>query len=110
MLRGLGYGNDTYLYVASGEVYNGEVSLAPLKALFPNYFTKDTLTAESELQPFRDYSSRMAAVDHVVCSLSDVFVTNNNGNMAMILAGERYHHQLPISSSDLHRFFSRLKL
>lgn len=89
MLRALGYGKDTYLYVASGEVYNGEDSLAPLKALFPNYFTKETLARKEELEPFTQYSSRMAAVDYIVCSQSDVFVTNNNGNMARILAGER---------------------
>lgn len=90
MLRALGYGNDTYLYVASGEVYNGNVSLAPLKALFPNFVTKETLTKKKELKPFRKFSSRMAAIDYIVCSQSNVFVTNNNGNMARILAGERY--------------------
>jgi hypothetical protein len=89
MLRALGYGKDTYLYVASGEIYNGEASLAPLKALFPNFFTKDTLATNEELKPFAKFSSRMAAVDYVVCSQSDVFVANNNGNMARILAGER---------------------
>ncbi len=90
MLRALGYGKDSYLYVASGQVYNGEASLAPLKALFPNFFTKDTLVTRQELQPFAKFSSRMAAIDYVVCSESDVFVANNNGNMARILAGERY--------------------
>lgn len=89
MLRALGYGNDSYLYVASGEVYNGEASLAPLKAMFPNYYTKDTISNQKELQPFLKYSSRMAAIDYIVCSGSDVFVANNNGNMARILAGER---------------------
>lgn len=89
MLRALGYGNDSYLYVASGEVYNGEASLAPLKALFPNYFTKDTISSQMELKPFKRFSSQMAAIDYIVCSQSDVFVANNNGNMARILAGER---------------------
>lgn len=89
MLRALGYGNDSYLYVASGDVYNGEASLAPLKALFPNYYTKDTISSQMELQPFTKFSSQMAAIDYIVCSESDVFVANNNGNMARILAGER---------------------
>lgn len=89
MLRALGYGNDSYLYVASGDVYNGEASLAPLKALFPNYYTKDTISSHMELQPFTKFSSQMAAIDYIVCSQSDVFVANNNGNMARILAGER---------------------
>ncbi|XP_002986571.2 protein ROOT HAIR SPECIFIC 17 [Selaginella moellendorffii] len=92
MLRALGFGNDSYLYVASGEVYGGEESLAPLKALFPNYFTKETLTTKEELQPFLHYSSRMAALDYIVSDESNVFVTNNNGNMARILAGRRRYY------------------
>ncbi|XP_073392906.1 protein ROOT HAIR SPECIFIC 17 isoform X3 [Physcomitrium patens] len=89
MLRALGYGNNTYLYVASGDVYNGEASLAPLKALFPNFYTKELLANQVELTPFANFSSRMAAIDYIVCSRSDVFVANNNGNMVRILAGER---------------------
>lgn len=89
MLRALGFGSDSHLYVASGEVYGGESTLAPLKALFPNYYTKDTLATKEELEPFFSYSSRMAAIDYIVCDQSDVFVTNNNGNMARILAGRR---------------------
>ncbi|KAH7373188.1 hypothetical protein KP509_17G043200 [Ceratopteris richardii] len=89
MLRALGYGSDTYLYVASGEIYGGETALAPLKQMFPNFFTKDTLSTKDELRPFSAYSSRLAAIDFVVCDQSDVFVTNNNGNMARMLSGRR---------------------
>ncbi|PHT92752.1 hypothetical protein T459_00634 [Capsicum annuum] len=88
MLRALGFKNDTYLYVASGEIYGGEKTLQPLRALFPNFYTKEMLAGE-ELQPFLPYSSRLAAIDYIVCDESDVFVTNNNGNMAKILAGRR---------------------
>ena len=96
MLRALGYGSDVHIYVASGEVYGGEESLAPLKALFPHFYSKDTIATKEELEPFASYSSRMAALDFLVCDESDVFVTNNNGNMAKILAGRRYskHHLL----------------
>nr|GMD43611.1 O-fucosyltransferase 16 [Ipomoea batatas] len=89
MLRALGYGRDAHIYVASGEVYGGEETLAPLKALFPNFHSKDTITTKEELAPFSRFSSRMAALDFIVCDESDVFVTNNNGNMAKILAGRR---------------------
>ncbi|MCD7455307.1 O-fucosyltransferase 29 [Datura stramonium] len=88
MLRALGFKNDTYLYVASGEVYGGEKTLQPLKELFPNFYTKE-IVARDELKPFLPYSSRLAAIDYIVCDESDVFVTNNNGNMAKILAGSR---------------------
>ncbi|TXG51158.1 hypothetical protein EZV62_023682 [Acer yangbiense] len=88
MLRALGFANDTYLYVASGEIYGGEETLRPLRELFPNFYTKEML-ANEELKPFLPFSSRLAAIDYIVCDESDVFVTNNNGNMAKILAGRR---------------------
>ncbi|KAF5734907.1 hypothetical protein HS088_TW15G00404 [Tripterygium wilfordii] len=88
MLRALGFTNDTFLYVASGEIYGGERTLRPLRELFPNFYTKEML-ANEELKPFLSYSSRLAAIDYVVSDESDVFVTNNNGNMAKILAGRR---------------------
>uniref|UniRef100_A0A5B7BL27 O-fucosyltransferase family protein n=1 Tax=Davidia involucrata TaxID=16924 RepID=A0A5B7BL27_DAVIN len=89
MLRALGFGSDVDIYVASGEVYGGEETLAPLKALFPNFHSKETIASREELAPFSTFSSRMAALDFIVCDESDVFVTNNNGNMARILAGRR---------------------
>ncbi|PON93035.1 O-fucosyltransferase [Trema orientale] len=88
MLRALGFGNDTFLYVASGEIYGGEETLRPLRELFPNFYTKE-MFANEELKPFLPFSSRLAAIDYIVCDESDVFVTNNNGNMAKILAGRR---------------------
>ncbi|KAL5701285.1 O-fucosyltransferase 29 [Ranunculus cassubicifolius] len=88
MLRALGFKNDSYLYVASGEIYGGEETLQPLRELFPNFYTKEMLAIE-ELKPLLPYSSRLAAIDFIVSDESDVFVTNNNGNMAKILAGRR---------------------
>ncbi|KAL1371175.1 hypothetical protein AAHE18_01G112800 [Arachis hypogaea] len=88
MLRALGFANDTYLYVASGEIYGGDETMQPLKDLFPNIYTKEMLAGE-ELKPFLPFSSRLAAIDYIVCDESNVFVTNNNGNMAKILAGRR---------------------
>ncbi|KAI3687223.1 hypothetical protein L1987_80917 [Smallanthus sonchifolius] len=88
MLRALGFNNDTYIFGAFGEIYGGEATLQPLRKLFPNFYTKETL-ANQELQPFLPFSSRLAAIDYIVCDESDVFVTNNNGNMAKILAGRR---------------------
>jgi len=89
MLRALGYSKDVHIYVASGEIYGGARTLAPLKALFPNLHTKETISSKEELAPFSKYSSRMAALDFIVCDESDAFVANNNGNMAKILAGRR---------------------
>ena len=89
MLRALGFKNDTFIYVASGEIYGGEETLRPLRELFPNFYTKEMLAGE-EIQPLLSFSSRLAAIDYIVSDESDVFVTNNNGNMAKIIAGRRY--------------------
>ncbi|CAJ1973152.1 unnamed protein product [Sphenostylis stenocarpa] len=109
MLRALGYGSDVHIYVASGEVYGGERTLAPLKALFPNYHSKETIATKEELESFSSFSSRMAALDFIVCDESDVFVTNNNGNMAKMLAGRRryFGHKPTIrpNAKKLYRLF-----
>uniref|UniRef100_A0A2P2JMI4 O-fucosyltransferase family protein n=3 Tax=Rhizophora mucronata TaxID=61149 RepID=A0A2P2JMI4_RHIMU len=109
MLRALGYGSDAHIYVASGEVYGREMTLAPLKALFPNFYTKETIASKEELEPFSSFSSRMAALDFIVCDESDVFVTNNNGNMARMLAGRRryFGHRRTIrpNAKKLYRLF-----
>ncbi|GKC08337.1 GDP-fucose protein O-fucosyltransferase, partial [Tanacetum coccineum] len=87
MLRALGYSKDVHLYVASGEVYGEDETLAPLRELFPNIYSKDTIATKDKLEPFSTFSSRMATLDFIVCDESDVFVTNNKGNMANILVG-----------------------
>ncbi|KAL8128754.1 LOW QUALITY PROTEIN: hypothetical protein V2J09_017909, partial [Rumex salicifolius] len=110
MLRALGYGSEVHLYVASGEVYGGEASLAPLKSLFPNFHSKDTIASKEELEAYSKFSSRRAALDFIVCDESDVFVTNNNGNMAKILAGRRryFGHKPTIrpNGKKLYRLFA----
>ncbi|GJY61032.1 ribonuclease H-like domain-containing protein [Tanacetum coccineum] len=97
MLRALGYSKDVHLYVASGEVYGGDKTLAPLRALFPNIHSKDTITTKDELKPFSTFSSHMVALDFIVCDESDVFVMNNNGNMEKKLVGRRVQGAVPLA-------------
>ncbi|XP_006365316.1 uncharacterized protein At1g04910-like [Solanum tuberosum] len=110
MLRALGFGKDVHIYIASGEIYGGEKTLAPLKAFFPNFYTKETLASKEELAPFSSFSSRMAALDFIVCDESDVFVSNNNGNMARMLAGRRryFGHKPTIrpNAKKLYKMFT----
>ncbi|KAL3845390.1 hypothetical protein ACJIZ3_002793 [Penstemon smallii] len=107
LLRALGYDKHTHIYVASGEIYGGEETLAPLKALFPNFYSKDTIASKEELELFSSFSSRMAALDFVVCDESDVFVTNNNGNMAKILSGRRrYFGHKPTIRPNAKKLYS----
>ncbi|MBA0801755.1 hypothetical protein Gohar_012103 [Gossypium harknessii] len=72
MLSALGFENDAYIYVASGEIYGGEETLEPLKDLFPNLYTKEIL-ANEDRKPFLPFSSCLAAIDYIVCDESDVF-------------------------------------
>ncbi|XP_020253155.1 uncharacterized protein At1g04910-like isoform X1 [Asparagus officinalis] len=89
MLRGMGFDNTTSVYVASGKIYNAEKYMSPLRQLFPLLETKETLASADELAPFKDYSSRLAALDYTVCAKSEVFVTTQGGNFPHFLMGHR---------------------
>lgn len=104
LLRALGFKNDTFIYVASGDIYGGEATLQPLREIFRNFYTKEMLASE-ELKSLMPFSSRLAAIDYIVSDESDVFVTNNNGNMAKILAGRRYDYKLRVY---IWRFLSKI--
>lgn len=53
MIRGMGFGNTTTIYVASGKIYNAQKYMAPLRQLFPLLETKETLASADELAPFK---------------------------------------------------------
>ncbi|XP_047314064.1 O-fucosyltransferase 11-like [Impatiens glandulifera] len=89
MLRGMGFGNDTPVYLASGKIYQEELYLAPLKKMFPLLQSKESLTSTDELASFEGYSSRLAALDYMVCLSSEVFVTTQGGNFPHFLMGHR---------------------
>ncbi|XP_061366018.1 protein ESMERALDA 1-like isoform X1 [Gastrolobium bilobum] len=89
MLRGMGFTKNTSIYLASGKIYNAEKTMVPLLEMFPNLHTKETLASEQELAPFKNYSSRMAAIDYTVCLQSEVFVTTQGGNFPHFLLGHR---------------------
>nr|XP_029118394.1 O-fucosyltransferase 9 isoform X2 [Elaeis guineensis] len=89
MLRGMGFDNNTSVYVASGQIYNAEKFMAPLHQLFPHLETKDTLASTDELAPFKGHSSRLAALDYTMCANSEVFVTTQGGNFPHFMMGHR---------------------
>lgn len=113
MLRGMGFSNNTAIYLASGRIYKAEKNMAPLLEMFPLLQTKETLASDEELSPFKvcrmvvffpclfnyllfkttlclqDFSSRMAAIDYSVCVHSEVFVTTQGGNFPHFLIGHR---------------------
>ena len=89
MLRGMGFDNTTFLYVASGKIYNAAKYMGPLRQMFPLLQTKDTLALSEELAEFEGYSSRLAALDYTVCVQSEVFVMTQGGNFPHFLMGYR---------------------
>ncbi|RDY04941.1 hypothetical protein CR513_11275, partial [Mucuna pruriens] len=89
MLRGMGFDNNTSIYLASGKIYHAERYLAPLIKMFPNLYTKESLATSDELAPFMGYSSQLAALDYTVCLSSEVFVTTQGGNFPHFLMGHR---------------------
>ncbi|KAL8162429.1 hypothetical protein V2J09_013918 [Rumex salicifolius] len=89
MLRGMGFDNNTSIYVASGKIYKAEKYIAPLRQLFPLLETKESLATPEELAPFQGHSSRLAALDYTVCLYSEAFVTTQGGNFPHFLMGHR---------------------
>ncbi|CAN6583914.1 unnamed protein product [Malus baccata var. baccata] len=89
MLRGMGFDNSTLIYLASGKIYWAEKHLAPLLKMFPYLHTKKSLATPDELAPFEGYSSRLAALDYMVCLFSEIFVTTQGGNFPHFLMGHR---------------------
>lgn len=53
MLRGMGFNKSTYIYLASGEIYDANRTMAPLLEMFPNLQTKEMLASEEELAPYK---------------------------------------------------------
>lgn len=52
MLRGMGFDNNTSIYIASGKIYQAEKHLSPLLEMFPLLYTKESLATPDELAPF----------------------------------------------------------
>ncbi|KVH93586.1 GDP-fucose protein O-fucosyltransferase [Cynara cardunculus var. scolymus] len=92
MLRGMGFANTTPIYLASGKIYQAGKNLAPLRKLFPLLHTKELLATPNELASLKGYSSRLAALDYIVCFFSEVFVTTQGGNFPQFLMGHRKFH------------------
>lgn len=92
LLAGLGYDNETAVYIAAGEVYGGARRMAGFEELFPRSFTKRTLASADELAPFEAHTSQLAALDTYVAAQSDVFAYGHTGsNFPKIVSGLRLY-------------------
>ncbi|KAH7438515.1 hypothetical protein KP509_04G018300 [Ceratopteris richardii] len=89
ILRALGYGEETQIYIAAGEIYGSDRRMASLHAAYPNIVRKEMLLSSNELRHFQNHSSQMAALDYLVAIESDAFMPTYDGNMAKLVEGHR---------------------
>ncbi|KAF5186189.1 Rhamnogalacturonan i rhamnosyltransferase, partial [Thalictrum thalictroides] len=89
VLQALGFGKETQIYIASGEIYGSERRLAALRAAFPRLVKKEMLLRPGDLQQFQNHSSQMAALDFTVSVASNIFIPTYDGNMAKLVEGHR---------------------
>lgn len=93
VLAGLGFKRDTFIYLAGSDIYGGMSRMRPLTGLYPNLVTKETLLTPSELSPFRNFSSQLAALDFIVCATADVFAMTDSGSqLSSLVSGFRTYY------------------
>ncbi|KAI3499544.1 hypothetical protein L1887_35347 [Cichorium endivia] len=84
LLKDLGAPTNARVYVAGDDV-----AIQPLKAEFPNVVTKEMLAREGELNPYRNKTLILTAIDYIVSLSSDVFLPSYDGHMVRALQGHR---------------------
>ncbi|XP_015063256.1 O-fucosyltransferase 8 isoform X1 [Solanum pennellii] len=93
VLAGLGFKHGTYIYLAGSDIYGGQSRMQALTTLYPNLVTKEDLLTPSELAPFRNFSSQLAALDFIACATSDVFAMTDSGSqLSSLVSGFRTYY------------------
>nr|XP_024924325.2 O-fucosyltransferase 8 isoform X4 [Ziziphus jujuba var. spinosa] len=93
VLAGLGFKRGTYIYLAGSHVYGGKSRMQSFTSLYPNLVTKESLLTHTELAPFRNFSSQLAALDFIACASADVFAMTDSGSqLSSLVSGYRTYY------------------
>ncbi|TXG47869.1 hypothetical protein EZV62_027163 [Acer yangbiense] len=93
LLSGLGFKGGAYIYLAGSSIYGGKSLMHPFTSLYPNLVTKETLLRPNELEPFRNFSSQMAALNFIACATADVLAMTDSGSqLSSLVSGFRTYY------------------
>ncbi|ESQ35633.1 hypothetical protein EUTSA_v10007119mg [Eutrema salsugineum] len=93
MLAALGFNRKTRVFVAGANIYGGSKRLAVLTRLYPNLVTKEKLLSQAELQPFKNFSSQLAALDFIGCAAANAFAMTDSGSqLSSLVSGYRIYY------------------
>ncbi|KAK7306517.1 hypothetical protein VNO77_44464 [Canavalia gladiata] len=93
VLAALGFKRGTYIYLAGSHIYGGNSRMEPFTTLYPNVVTKENLLTPTELAPFRNFSSQLAALDFIACASGDVFAMTDSGSqLSSLVSGFRTYY------------------
>ncbi|KAJ4975501.1 hypothetical protein NE237_000607 [Protea cynaroides] len=93
MLAALGVKRKTRIFLAGAQIYGGKSRLKALTNLFPNLVTKENLLSPSEIEPFMNFSSQLAALDFIGCAAADAFAMTDSGSQfSSLVSGYRMYY------------------
>ncbi|CAM0913480.1 unnamed protein product [Alopecurus aequalis] len=93
MLAAIGFKRSTSIYIAGAEIYGGRHRMAAISRLYPALVTKETLLSPSEIEPFRNFSSQLAALDFIACASADAFAMTDSGSQfSSLVQGYRMYY------------------
>lgn len=93
MLAALGFNRKTHVFLAGAQIYGGRSRLASLRSLYPHLVTKEDLLSPSELEPFKNFSSQLAALDFIGCTAATAFAMTDSGSqLSALVTGYRMYY------------------